>query len=59
MVLQSIDRLESSRIDQLNSLMDEIKQRFATEKMPANYREALKQRLDKLKAERDSYYGVR
>jgi len=56
---QSIDRLESSRIDQLNSLMDEIKQRFATEKMPANYREALKQRLDKLKAERDSYYGVR
>lgn len=56
---QSIDRLETSRIEQLNSLMDEIRQRITTEKLPPQYVEALKQRLLKLKAERDSYYGVR
>ena len=56
---QSIDRLEASRIEQLNSLMDEIRQRITTEKLPPQYVEALKQRLLKLKAERDSYYGVK
>jgi len=56
---QSIDRLEASRIEQLNSLMDEIRQRITTEKLPPQYVGALKQRLLKLKAERDSYYGVK
>lgn len=56
---QSIDQLEARRIDQLNELMDEILQRFRTEKLPAVYKEKLKQRLDQLKAERDSYYKVK
>ncbi|CAB4129356.1 hypothetical protein UFOVP112_454 [uncultured Caudovirales phage] len=56
---QSIDRLESARIEQLNSLMDEITHRITTEKLPAHYVDALKDRLLKLKAERNSYYGVK
>jgi hypothetical protein len=55
----AIDDLEARRIEDLNNLMDEIKQRITTEKLPANYVEALKQRMLKLKAERDSYYRVR
>lgn len=54
----AVDDLEQSRIGQLNGLMDEIKQRITTEKLPAKYVEAMKQRLDKLKAERDSYYKI-
>ena len=55
----AIDDLEQRRIADLNNLMDEIKKRITTEKLPANYVDALKQRLLKLKAERDSYYRVR
>jgi hypothetical protein len=55
----AIDNLEARRIEDLNRLMDEILVRFRTEKLPAYYRDALKQRLDQLKAERDSYYHVR
>jgi hypothetical protein len=40
------------RLQQLNSVVDEIKQRLATEKLPANYREELKQRLEKLDKDR-------
>jgi cytidyltransferase-like protein len=49
---QSIDRLSQSQIEQLNSLIDEITHRINTEKLPAHYVEALKQRMEKLKAER-------
>jgi hypothetical protein len=56
---QSIDRLEARRIEDLNNAMDEIKQRIASEKLPAQYVEKLKQRLIKLKTERDSYYQAR
>ena len=54
----AIDELEARRIEDLNALMDEIKQRITTEQLPAHYVDALKQRLDKLKAERDSYYKI-
>jgi hypothetical protein len=55
----AIDDLEARRIEDLNRLMDEILVRFRTEKLPAHYRDALKQRLEKLKAERNSYYHAR
>ena len=55
---QAIDRLENRRIEQLNDLMDEIKQRITREKLPAKYVEELKKRMAKLKAERDSYYRI-
>ena len=55
----AIDNLEARRIEDLNRLMDEILTRFRTEKLPAQYRDALKQRLEKLKAERNSYYHAR
>ena len=55
----AIDELEARRIEDLNSLMDEIKRRITTEKLPAHYVEALKQRLLKLKTERDSYYKIK
>jgi cytidyltransferase-like protein len=54
-----VDELEARRIEQLNSLMDEIKNRIGTEKLPPKYVEALKQRMNQLKAERDSYYQIR
>jgi hypothetical protein len=54
----AIDELEQRRIDDLNNLMDEIKQRISTENLPATYIDSLKQRLLKLKAERDSYYKI-
>jgi len=55
----AVDDLEARRIEDLNRLMDEILTRFRTEKLPAQYRDALKQRLEKLKAERNSYYHAR
>lgn len=54
----AVDELEARRIEDLNNVMDEIKQRITTEKLPAHYVDALKERLLKLKAERDSYYRV-
>lgn len=49
---QAIDRLSQQQIGQLNDLIDEITHRITTEKLPAHYVEALKQRVEKLKAER-------
>jgi hypothetical protein len=54
-----VDELEARRIEDLNNLMDEIKERIGTEKLPAKYIDALKQRMAKLKAERDSYYQIK
>jgi cytidyltransferase-like protein len=54
----AVDELEARRIEDLNRLMDEIKERITTEKLPAKYVQALKDRMLKLKAERDSYYRV-
>jgi hypothetical protein len=54
-----VDELEARRIEDLNALMDEIKERIGTEKLPAKYVDALKQRMAKLKAERDSYYHIK
>lgn len=48
----AIDRLAQREIDHLNYLIDEIKHRISTERLPAQYVEALKQRIEKLKAER-------
>lgn len=48
----AVDRLTVHEIEHLNSLIDEIKQRITTEKLPPQYVEALKQRIEKLKAER-------
>ena len=41
-----------ARIQQLNSIIDEIVHRITTERLPAEYVQALKQRVEKLKAER-------
>jgi len=49
---QAIDRLSQQQIGQLNDLIDEITHRITTERLPAHYVEALKQRIEKLKAER-------
>lgn len=51
---QAIDRLSQQQIGQLNDLIDEITQRITTERLPAHYVDALKQRIEKLKAERAS-----
>jgi hypothetical protein len=48
----AVDRLTQHEIEHLSSLIDEIKQRITTEKLPARYVDALKQRIEKLKAER-------
>jgi predicted nucleic acid-binding Zn-ribbon protein len=48
----AVDRLTQHEIDHLNSLIDEISHRITTEKLPARYVDALKQRIEKLKAER-------
>lgn len=49
---QAIDRLSQQQIGQLNDLIDEITHRITTERLPAQYVQALKQRMEKLKAER-------
>ena len=49
---QAIDRLSQQQIGQLNDLIDEITHRITTEKLPAQYVQALKQRMEKLKADR-------
>lgn len=49
---QAIDRLSQQQIGRLNELIDEITHRITTEKLPAEYVEALKQRIEKLKADR-------
>ena len=49
---QAISRLEQHEIDHLNTLIDEIMHRITTEKLPPQYIQALKQRIEKLKAER-------
>lgn len=53
---QAIDKVEARRIEDINNLLDEIAHRIATENLPKNYVEILKQKIEKLKAERLSYY---
>lgn len=48
----AVDRLTIREIEHLGMLIDEIKQRLQTEKLPAQYVQALKQRIDQLRAER-------
>lgn len=48
----AIDRLSQQQISRLNELIDEITHRITTEKLPAHYIESLKQRIEKLKADR-------
>lgn len=54
--MSNVDRLEQRRIEDINNLLDEIARRIATENLPKNYVEILKQKVEKLKAERLSYY---
>jgi FtsZ-binding cell division protein ZapB len=49
---QAIDTLTLRWIERMNDEIDEIKERLSTEQLPANYREALKQKIEKIKAER-------
>ena len=51
---QAVDRLAQHEIEHLNSLIDEIMHRITTEKLPPQYIQALKQKIEKLKAERAS-----
>lgn len=48
----NIDKLAVQLIDHINQDIDAIKQRFATEKLPADYKERLKQKIEQLKARR-------
>jgi hypothetical protein len=48
----NIDKLAAQLIDHINQDIDAIKQRFATEKLPADYKERLKQKIEQLKARR-------
>jgi cytidyltransferase-like protein len=49
---QAVDTLTLRWIERMNSEIDEIKERLSTEQLPANYREILKQKIEKIKAER-------
>jgi nicotinamide mononucleotide adenylyltransferase len=49
---QGIDNLTVHWIERMNAEIDEIKHRIGTEKLPAEYREKLKQRIEQIKAER-------
>ena len=49
----NIDLLAAQLIDHINQDIDAIKQRFATEKLPADYKEMLKNKIEQLKARRD------
>ena len=49
----NIDLLAAQLIDHINQDIDAIKQRFATEKLPADYKEMLKNKIEKLEARRD------
>ena len=48
----AVDRLAQHEIDHLNKLIDEVMHRITTEKLPPQYVQALKQKIEKLKAER-------
>jgi hypothetical protein len=48
----NIDKLADQLIAHINQDIDEIKQRFATEKLPAEYKQALKNKIEQLKARR-------
>lgn len=48
----NIDLLAAQLIDHINQDIDAIKQRFATEKLPADYKEMLKNKIEQLKARR-------
>ena len=48
----AVDQLAQHEINHLNSLIDEVMHRITTEKLPAQYVQALKQKIEKLKQER-------
>ena len=48
----NIDLLAAQLIDHINQDIDAIKQRFATEKLPAEYKQALKNKIEQLKQRR-------
>jgi hypothetical protein len=48
----NIDLLAAQLIDHINQDIDAIKQRFATEKLPADYKEMLKNKIEQLKQRR-------
>ena len=48
----NIDLLAAQLIDHINQDIDEIKRRFATEKLSADYKESLKKKIEQLKARR-------
>jgi ATP-dependent Lon protease len=50
---QAVDKLTVHWIERMSAEIDEIKNRIGTEQLPADYKEKLKQRIEKLKAERD------
>ncbi len=49
---QAIDQLEIAQIEKINDEIDRILQRFATEKLPDNYKEQLKKQVEQLKSTR-------
>jgi hypothetical protein len=56
---QAIDRLEMAHINNLNAKMDEIIGRVNREKLTDEHKAALKKEYIRLKAERDSIYGIK
>jgi hypothetical protein len=56
---QAIDRLEMAHINNLNAKMDAIIGRVNREKLTDEHKAALKKEYIKIKAERDSIYGIK
>jgi hypothetical protein len=56
---QAIDRLEMAHINNLNAKMDAIIGRVNREKLTDEHKQALKKEYIRLKAERDSIYGIK
>jgi hypothetical protein len=56
---QAIDRLEMAHINNLNAKMDAIVGRVNREKLTDEHKAALKKEYIKIKAERDSIYGIK
>jgi hypothetical protein len=56
---QAIDRLEMAHINNLNAKMDAIIGRVNREKLTDEHKAALKKEYIRLKAERDSIYGIK
>jgi hypothetical protein len=56
---QAIDKLEVAHINNLNAKMDAIIGRVNREKLTPEHKQALKKEYIRLKAERDSIYGIK